>query len=113
MENRRFFFETVADILNIDDEEGWYGVTVDQIERLGGAGLLAEHYCNSLVFALMEIYPTIQWNVWRFDKVPQANYHCNFCIICNINDYNFVVLLGQSHSPQAFFRLDVRKYELS
>jgi len=50
--------------------DGWYRVKTSDILRLGGQSFL-DYFGDSLVKALLSVYPDYPWMVWRFEKVPQ------------------------------------------
>lgn len=49
--------------------DGWYEVTVRDIKRHGGRGMM-EHYGESLVRALSAVYPHHHWLPWKFKRAP-------------------------------------------
>src|SRR5689334_21048249 len=50
--------------------DGWYNVTLEDILKHGGNGLLC-YYNGSPSKALQGVYPDHKWMVWRFGKVPK------------------------------------------
>lgn len=52
--------------------DDWYKVTLEDIERNGGGGLLRVHYNGSPSKALQNIYPNHNWMVWRSEVVPKG-----------------------------------------
>ncbi len=45
----------------------WYSVSVEQVKKYGGYGLLRQHR-GSLLGALKAVYPQITWNEYRFSR---------------------------------------------
>jgi len=58
--------------LNFKSFEDWYNVTKRDINKYGGSGILS-NYNNSLVNALLSVYPDFDWIIWKFNQntVPQ------------------------------------------
>jgi hypothetical protein len=71
-ENRRLFFDELANTIGLKEFEDWYVLTRDDISKNGGGGLLQSVYQNSLSTALRSIYPQHEWLPWKFKKVPVA-----------------------------------------
>lgn len=67
---RREFFDWAKEDLGLNSMEGWYDVTVDEIRKRGGSGLLCE-FGDSLMAALFYIYPEHPWDLLKFHKMPQ------------------------------------------
>jgi len=65
--NQREFFDEIKKKLDVKNPMDWMNVTVDDILRNGGWGLLSR-YGGSLQRALKSIYPDMTW-----DKTPDAN----------------------------------------
>jgi hypothetical protein len=51
--------------------DDWYNVKLHDLQKLGGFGLF-HYYNNSMIKALMAVYPEHSWQVWKFDKVPHG-----------------------------------------
>lgn len=49
--------------------DNWYAVSRNDVEKLGGASLLA-HFDRSLSQTLQALYPDHEWRWWRFQGVP-------------------------------------------
>jgi hypothetical protein len=61
----------VAQQLDMNDKgDSWYDVSVETIEKLGGGPMLS-HYNGYLHKAIPQIYPEIQYVVWRFKDIPE------------------------------------------
>jgi hypothetical protein len=71
LENRRNFLQWVADCEKICIEEDWYNITKATLIRHGGRGLL-HYYGGSPSACLMYSIPDIDWQMWRFEKVPHG-----------------------------------------
>lgn len=65
------FFDTYALRNNIREYEDWYNVKVADVKKSGGANVIL-HYNNSLVKAILNIYPEYNWQVWKFDQAPSG-----------------------------------------
>jgi hypothetical protein len=76
MENQKQTMAYVAKQLNIKDLNEWYGVTVSQVEKIAGSGLL-NVYNNSLIKLLQSVYPEHPWQVWKFAQVPRGFWDSN------------------------------------
>jgi len=50
----------------------WYQVTVDDLQRYGGKGLLSFYYGSSPSRALQSIYPNHSWMPWKFHDIPKG-----------------------------------------
>lgn len=84
--NRLHFFTWLASELNLPlpdaipcprDElvaapDVWYRVDRNKVRQLGGATLLARCYGDSLPIALISVFPSWKWNVWKFPQAPKA-----------------------------------------
>jgi hypothetical protein len=51
-------------------EVGLDSVTAQQVHNLGGAGLLSHQYEDSVWRLLTTVYPSHDWQEWRFTRVP-------------------------------------------
>lgn len=70
-ENQRKYFDWLSEELNITHQEQWYSVNIDSIRKISGSGGILQHFENSLVTALLEVYPQYLWLPWKFTKSPQ------------------------------------------
>jgi hypothetical protein len=50
----------------LEDEEGWYRLTIHQIKSTGGSGLLWR--CGSILNALQYAFPEKTFRPWLFDQ---------------------------------------------
>lgn len=69
--NQRKFFDWLGKKLGYTHLDDWYNITKDQIDKHGGAGLLAQCYNNSPWGALEAVYPEHEWQPWRYQKAPR------------------------------------------
>jgi hypothetical protein len=70
-QNRLAFIEYVATFHNIVHwPEDWYNISLESVRDLGGQKLLALFYQDSMLNALVDLYPQYEWEPWRFSKVP-------------------------------------------
>ncbi len=56
----------------IEDPKDWYNVTIKQVAKYGGCGLL-NRYNGSLLQALRVLYPEYSWLPWSFSKPHHAH----------------------------------------
>jgi len=70
IENQRKFFDQIALEKKIQTLEGWYDISSSFIQQRGGASILVK-YNGSLIKALCTIYPENNFQLWKFEKVPQ------------------------------------------
>ncbi len=54
------------------DYTDWYFVSISQVLKHGGAGLL-NHHKGSIIRALRTVYPEHGWNLWRFSSRAPHN----------------------------------------
>jgi hypothetical protein len=67
-ENRRQYFEWLKTKLNIRQESDWYKLKKEDIYANGGSGIF--NHESSHITALVNCYPEIEWQIWRFETVP-------------------------------------------
>jgi hypothetical protein len=72
IQNRRFFFQWLAEELHIEREEQWYNVSLLDIKRTGGGRMLQVFYHDSFIAAIQDIYPDYEWLPWRFKTCPRG-----------------------------------------
>ncbi len=70
MTNQRKFFDDLAQTLHITKLDDWYTVPTKLAYHCGGHRVLPL-YKNSLVRALMAIYPEHSWDIHRFIQLPR------------------------------------------
>lgn len=69
--NRRIFFDSVGKQLGIKNQQDWYFVTLNQVQRMGGSGLLT-YFNNSLFRALQNIYSEFDWKLFVSSSLPKG-----------------------------------------
>lgn len=94
--NHRKFFDEVEKRMNLKSWEDWYQIKFSDVEFHGGAPLLFEYYGNSLVKALLKIYPERQWKPWRFSSVPHGFWRDT------IQQRNFMDEFGRDYKVTCF-----------
>jgi hypothetical protein len=72
-QNRRNFFDSMAEELGLNSQEDWYYVNRGDIIKGGGAYLISSSYDNVAINALKDIYSDSDWNLWRFDSLLGRN----------------------------------------
>ena len=70
MDSRKDFFDVIERELQLKSMEDWYNVSTEEVNKLGGSGLLSKYYGGSMFKALAHIYPEHDWKAWRFSRVP-------------------------------------------
>jgi hypothetical protein len=70
--NQRKFFDSVAEKKGIKNLDDWQKVKVADLEEFGGPSLLQRYYGNSLIKALMKVYPEHKWLAFLFTQAPQG-----------------------------------------
>src|SRR5690606_33263791 len=89
MKHQRQFVDWMAKELNVTSQSQWYGMDQHSIVKKGGGSLLIGMYGSSLARLLQAIYPEMEWQPWRFKRVPsgyfnsQENQHRFFEHIAN------------------------------
>src|SRR5690349_13904891 len=71
-ESHRQFFDWLGTQLGCKEMDDWYNVSVEDIYKHGGSGLLNDYYNNSPSKALQTVYPEHQWLIWRFGQTPKG-----------------------------------------
>jgi hypothetical protein len=56
--------------LEIKDPSDWYSISRHDVDNHGGYSLLHHYYNDHLGKALQTLYPNIEWQQWRFARVP-------------------------------------------
>ena len=64
------FFNWLGKQLGYKEMTDWYNVTKEDIQKHGGAGLLASNYGDSPSKALKGVYPEHNWMLWNFNVIP-------------------------------------------
>lgn len=90
--------------------DDWYKITIDDIQKHGGLGLLT-HYNNSPAKALQSVYPDHNWATWKFGHLLTKHLCWNLD-----NQKNFLEWLGvqlEHKSMEDWYKVtkeDVYKY---
>jgi hypothetical protein len=71
-ENRQTFMSWLEKQLKISKSEDWYAVDDRDFTNNGGSGLLWNQYRGSVLSALREYRPDVDWKPWLFRKVPNG-----------------------------------------
>lgn len=66
--------EWIAEDMQMRSEEDWYRVKLSDIADRGGRGFL-KYYNNTLVNALRDIFPKVQWKCWKFLNVDSEHWN--------------------------------------
>lgn len=70
VENRRAFFNSLQQKLNLRSKEDWYNINgVQEIKYHGGRSLIFQ-YKDSFPTAIMDTFPEYNWKPWKFPQVP-------------------------------------------
>jgi len=71
--NHKIFFYYLQRQLEINEKEDWYlHLSLLQIQKLGGRGMMVEFYNNSPLSFLKEMVPNYLWLPWKFKCVPMG-----------------------------------------
>src|SRR5688500_5103672 len=70
-DNRRFF-DWLGEQLGYKHMDDWYRVTLKDIYKHGGKGILYRCYNGSPSKALQTVYPEHNWTLWRFGRTPKG-----------------------------------------
>lgn len=73
MDKRKAIFDKIATALFIKNPEDWYKAQSFDIAENGGKSVLAL-YGNSVIDALLDIYPEYDWRIYKFKKVTPNSY---------------------------------------
>jgi hypothetical protein len=69
--NRHRYMDWLGLQLGFRKIEDWYQLTADAFRINSGSGLLQLKFHNSVVSALKDRFPQVEWHEWLLDKVPQ------------------------------------------
>lgn len=72
LENRVCYMRWLEQRLQIARHEDWYQHDETVFRNSGGAGLFSNHYVGSMLSALRDYRPDIEWIPWLFRKVPNG-----------------------------------------
>ena len=71
-ENRLEYMAWLEERLGIQNDDDWYKVEESDFSANSGAGILANHYNGSVLTAMCEYRPWVNWLPWKFKKVPRG-----------------------------------------
>jgi len=67
------FFQYLQSKLNIQRVQDWYErLTKVNVIKCGGGGLISKYYKGSLILFLKTMIPDHEWQLWKFNSVPQG-----------------------------------------
>eukprot|EP01118_Nematostelium_gracile_P005548 TRINITY_DN1762_c0_g1_i1.p1 TRINITY_DN1762_c0_g1~~TRINITY_DN1762_c0_g1_i1.p1 ORF type:complete len:516 (-),score=96.38 TRINITY_DN1762_c0_g1_i1:23-1516(-) len=69
----RAFFDFLTHKLGLKEKDDWYQITRQDVVNYGGEGMLKKIFQDSVVRALLMLYPDHKWFLWRFcDPIPRG-----------------------------------------
>jgi hypothetical protein len=68
--NQRRYFDWLADEHGIEDQKGWYKLSLEDLKKGDARGMLQEYYNGSFIKALEGVYLEYTWIPWLFQQVP-------------------------------------------
>eukprot|EP01125_Pyxidicula_operculata_P020777 TRINITY_DN7777_c0_g1_i1.p1 TRINITY_DN7777_c0_g1~~TRINITY_DN7777_c0_g1_i1.p1 ORF type:complete len:419 (-),score=47.22 TRINITY_DN7777_c0_g1_i1:95-1351(-) len=69
-ENQHDYIKWLESQLNISSPDDWYKVTTSDVKRNNGTSLLSL-YSHSVYVLLKNVYPEVDWDPWKFKRVPK------------------------------------------
>ncbi len=72
--NHKLFFDRLFTQLRFSSLDDLYGLRKEDIRKHGGGGML-HYYNNSPSQAIMSVYSNVDWQMWRFERVPVFYWH--------------------------------------
>ena len=75
-QNSTSFMDWLGKELGFDKMEDWYKLTIEDINRNGGASLITKHKRSPLNL-LRHAYPNHKWEHWGFSKIPKGYWSAN------------------------------------
>ncbi len=72
--NHKLFFDRLFTQLRFSALDDLYGLRKEDIRKHGGGGML-HYYNNSPSQAIMSVYSNVEWQMWRFERVPVFYWH--------------------------------------
>lgn len=69
--NQRQYLDWLAETLNIQDQDEWANVSVEDLRRNRGGGLVHRFSGRSFFRMLELIYPEKRWHIWLYGPVPK------------------------------------------
>jgi len=73
--NQRAVLTEIAKEMNMKSWEDWYKVQQPDIQGKPGASGILSHHRNSLVKALTELFPELDWKIYKFERVPEGHWN--------------------------------------
>ena len=74
LDNHKHWAEDLGKKLKYTTMENWYNITVEQIHKNGGKGLLGGYYNNSLQAFVKAVFPDYDWDPCKFSSVPNGHW---------------------------------------
>lgn len=75
-ENRKLFFNSLADDRGLKNKSDWYQITKADVNNFGGGMMLKTFYAGSVSKALEDLYPEHEWLTWKFnDPAPSKTWN--------------------------------------
>lgn len=71
--NQRSALDWAAEKLEINIQEDWYSVSVNDVNAIGLSGLFSHYYNGSLFPALVSVYSEFEWDPYRFESIPRSH----------------------------------------
>jgi len=71
-ENRRAYFDWVAEERVFESLDDWYSVSQKELRKHEHAIAVLAYHSSSLPRAVTELYPSHQWHPWKFTKAPRG-----------------------------------------
>lgn len=71
-ENRACYMRWLEQKLQIVRHQDWYQLDETVFRDSGGLGLFSNHYGGSMLSALRDYRPDVEWKPWLFRKVPNG-----------------------------------------
>jgi hypothetical protein len=75
-EHRRIL-NYIGEQIGIKHTFDWYNIKRSDLNRIEGCDLLLQYYDNSLPKALQKIYSEIDWELWKFTRIPKEFWRNN------------------------------------
>jgi hypothetical protein len=71
IKNHKIYAEYLGEILGYKEKEDWYQITIQQIKRNYGGGLLY-HYNDSPIKLVKAVFTDYEWLDWKFTNTPRG-----------------------------------------
>ncbi len=69
--NHKIYAQYLGEKFGYNKMEDWYKLTTKQMFKNYGYGILAQHYNNSHIKFIKNIFPDYDWLEWKFNVVPK------------------------------------------